>query len=160
MFCRISFVFIIGVLFPSLAIAGGMEELCDVVRKPSKPPTWGVEYVEGIDVHGKKVALADLSSSNILPDPLIIPIEIDLAQKFGLTLPADLQMIPEIFRINVFSDGRVTYNDQDVAPKIQKFCDEYHEENFAETPEAHGQNGVNAVPSDDTIEGQYPPFNE
>ncbi len=160
MFYKINVIALFAVFLSTPAFAGGMEEICREIAKPSKPPTWGAEYVEGVDVKGKRVAPADLNSSHILPNPIVIPVEIDLIKRFGLALPADINMTPEVFRINIFDNGQVTYNDQDIAPKIKKACDEYHEENFVETPQAHGQSEANTLPSDDTIEGQYPPLNE
>ena len=160
MFYKINLTLILFMLMPSVVYAGAMEELCGEVKTYAKPPMWGADYVANIDVHGRKVAPADLSSSNILPDPMIIPVKIDLIQRFGLALPADMEMDPEVLRINIFSDGSVTYNDQDITAKVKKTCNEYHEENLDQTLQPHGQNSGNAVPSDDTIDGQYPPLNE
>ena len=89
---------------PLSAYAGGVEDVCAHLKDSQKPPTWGPDYVPGVDVYDHQVTSADLSSggSNILPDPIMIPVEIDLLSRFGLTLPADIELKPELFRVYIF----------------------------------------------------------
>lgn len=145
----------------SSAFAGGMPDLCDRAFKPKPPPTWGADYVAGVDVHGNKVVSADIGTSeNLIGFPIVIPVEIDIAQRYGLSLPPGVEMKPEIFRIHVHSDGDVTYNGEKITKQVQNSCQEYYEENSFEQGEERRHESANPVPSDDTISGQYPAYNE
>lgn len=157
MLSRFSF-FVIAFLYPSFAFAGGLSDVCAYIAKTKKvSPTWGADYVAGVDVHGKNVTPADLNSgASVLPNPIIIPIEIDIASRYGIALPPDVEMKADILKINIFDDGRVTYNDQDITPNIKDICENFDKENVS----GDGQIESDVVPSEDTIEGQYPEYNQ
>ncbi|MGH1455398.1 MAG: hypothetical protein ACRBDI_01330 [Alphaproteobacteria bacterium] len=155
------FFFIALFLMPSLVYADGVEELCDRVGQAKKPPVWGADYVAGVDVHGQRVVPADLSNSGgVLNNPIIIPIDVYLAQRFGIVLPQGIELKPELFKVKVFEDGRVMYNEQNITSNTVDACVEIQEENLQLSPKSHGQNGGDTLPSDDTIQGQYPEYNE
>ncbi len=121
------------------------------------------EYVAGVDVHGRKIASADVGGTQALsiPDPIIIPIELDIAQRYGLTLPDGLKLEPTISQIAVYKDGRILFNDQDITQKIVSHChpetaDKIKKKNADKAVQEHGQKGNDPVVSSDKIGGQYP----
>lgn len=147
------------------ALADGMDEarvktLCKTIQ-PYTPQQGiaGADYVPGVDVHGKPVAPADLSGGMPAMNPVVIPVEINLAQRFGLVLPNGVEMKPEIARIEIFQDGRILYNGADVSQRIHSTC-----EQLSKSEKPDGQDGVHDLVLPDTpdnagqdvIEGKYP----
>lgn len=121
----------------------------------------GAEYVPGVDVDGNPVAPADLGSSpsGHIYNPVIIPIEIDLAARYGFTLPADVELKPTVADIKIFQDGRIQYNGKDISNNIETFCSNYQNQNKkiqSDQAEQHGHETHDPVISSDKIEGRYP----
>ncbi|PCI56282.1 MAG: hypothetical protein COB36_05775 [Alphaproteobacteria bacterium] len=115
------------------------------------------EYVPNVDVHGKHVTPADvsMSSSQYINNPIVIPIEIDLIDRFGLSLPTEISLKPTIASLKIYQDGRVKYNDEDVTERTLSLCKDKQE--ITQIPQSeHGQRAHNPLPSSDKIEGQYP----
>lgn len=113
------FLFILMMAFPAFA-QEAEQEFCTAVAKYQNG---GADYVPGVDVHGKPVVGADLNSGmKPMFDPVVIPIEIDIAERFGLELPEGMAMKPEIAHVKIYSDGRVEYNDTDVTKDTATIC--------------------------------------
>ncbi|GAB4373319.1 MAG: hypothetical protein Kow00114_35240 [Kiloniellaceae bacterium] len=89
-----------------------------VARHYPAPPdsTGDVTYQPGRDVRGKPVAPADLNGGSglILPDAVVIPIEVDLFERYGI--PANgANFKGDVFIGEVVVDvatGRATFNGQ------------------------------------------------
>lgn len=116
-----------------------------------------VEYVPNIDVHGKHVTPADISTTapQYINNPIVIPIEIDLIDRFGLSFPTEISLKPTIASLKIYQDGRVKYNDEDVTKRTLTLCKDKQE--ITHIPQSeHGQSAHNPLPSSDKIEGQYP----
>ncbi len=115
------------------------------------------EYVPNVDVHGKHVTPADVSTSasRYINNPIVIPIEIDLIDRFGLSLPTEISLKPTIASLKIYQDGRVKYNDEDVTERTLSLCKDKQE--ITHIPQSeHGHSAHNPLPSSDKIEGQYP----
>ncbi len=88
----------------------------DCARLARHYPADDVTYQPGRDVRGKPVAPADLNGGTglILPDAVIIPIEVDLFERYGI--PTDgANFKGDIFIGEVVVDvasGRATFNGQ------------------------------------------------
>ena len=96
------------------------QEFCTAVAKHQ---TGGADYVPGVDVHGNAVAGADLNSGmQPILDPIVLPIEIDIAERFGFELPEGMAMKPEVAHVKIYGDGRVEYNDTDVTQNTAALC--------------------------------------
>lgn len=59
-----------------------------------------------------------------LPDKLTIPISIDVLEYMNIDVPQGLQGESNIANIDVYMDGRVVYNGQDVTGKMHAMCDD------------------------------------
>ena len=105
------------------------------------------DYVAGVDVHGKPVMPADLDSDpNNINNPILVPIQMDLAQRYGLTdLPSSAELKPTIVNLEIHQDGRILYNDQDISKKVVTSCEQV---------KTDGQKPANAVVSGDKIINQ------
>lgn len=91
---------------------------------PNHKPEAGVNYMPGVDVHGKPVAPADLGGGvPALPDIIRVPLTIDLAQRMNLGLPADTEMDADVTFIDIYRDGRVDYNGQEITPQAHTICE-------------------------------------
>lgn len=138
-----------------------LEEICKNLEPYRKTENIvGADYVPGVDVNGNKVVPADLGQDGAYPNlnPITIPIQIDLMQRYGLDLPLGAEMKPEVANLNIYADGRVEYNGQDISPQIKTMC-----ENEAESENPHGQEATNVIDSTpkqdeskDVISGAYP----
>ncbi|PCJ99756.1 MAG: hypothetical protein COA45_02760 [Zetaproteobacteria bacterium] len=130
-----------------------LSSLCRQIDRSNK----GAEYVPGVDVGGKRVVSADVSStpSQYINNPIIIPIEIDIIGRFGLALPADISLMPTVANLKIYQDGRVKYNDEDVTDHVVALCKDAKEIE-KNTQSEHGHSAHNPLPSSDKIEGQYP----
>lgn len=126
------------------------------------------DYVPGVDVHGNPVEPADLNNaqSSLISNPVVIPIEIDLATRYGLSLPTGIELEPTVASIEIYNDGHVTYNGRDITKRAQTLCaqekgtsnnkrqlqDDRHSASdpVLSSGKTHGE-------PDDKIEGEYPP---
>lgn len=128
------------------------KQICEAVtQKPKKNADIAAEYVAGADVEGNVVAPADLQSNFQYP-PVVIPITLNLAQKFGLNLPNGIELKPDVGQMEIFQDGRVRFNGKDISGKVQDRC-----ELIAKEVKPNGQEPPHDIGSgDDAIEGEYP----
>lgn len=143
---------------PCISYADGMpdeekqqDEVCKVASKKHENISKNhAEYLAGVDVHGRDVVPADLNGVNTYP-PVVIPITLNLAQKFGLNLPSGVELKPEVGQIEIFQDGRIRFNGDDILEKIQEHC-----ESRAKEIKPDGQEPPHDIGSADTIGGEYP----
>jgi hypothetical protein len=94
------------------------KDLCDAYKQSQD-----VNYKEGVDVNGNVVVPADLPSSSAvtLPDVVEIPLTIDLAQQLNLSV-SGMELKPELGKIKITKDGKVTFNDKDITNDAQTLC--------------------------------------
>lgn len=145
------------VALPMLAHADGMSEaekeviaqICDQAR-PKKNADIGAEYVAGVDVDGRKVAKADVDGGMDI-FPVIIPVEVDLARKFGMVFDDGINFSPRVAQFEVFADGRILFNGKDVTPRAKEQC-----KALAKGEKPHGQEPAHGIGSGDIISGEYP----
>ncbi|MGH6948956.1 MAG: hypothetical protein ACREDZ_16620 [Kiloniellales bacterium] len=78
-------------------------------------PNADVAYRPGVDVQGRPVTPADLDSSPLrLPEVIVIPIEVDLFERFGLPPdPTRYDADAEIGTV-VWHDGRLYFDGQPI----------------------------------------------
>lgn len=157
--------FLIFFLIPGLAFADGEpvpeKEICKILEPQQQAKqVAGADYVPEVDVHGKRVASAEVGgSTNFAKNPIEIPIALDLAQRYGLNLPQGMELKPSVADLKIHQDGRVTYNDQDITKKVKSSC-ENQQKTAAEPVKTDGHKAADAVVSSDKIDGQYPDYNE
>lgn len=114
--------FLLIFLLPGSAFANA-ERFCRVVA--AHVPGDDVTYKPGLDVHGKDVAPADVKQTlNNVPDPIVIPIEIDILKRFNINVPADMKMDAAAGMVEIYQDGRVVYNEQDISKNALALCSE------------------------------------
>ncbi len=83
------------------------------------------EYVPGVDMDGNDVVPADLNpQSPAVFDPVIIPIEVDLVQRFGLNLSSGIELKPQVGWIEIYQNGKVLFNGEEVGQQIHAICNE------------------------------------
>lgn len=90
---------------------------CDKLVAYRQPP--GVEHQPGVDVNGRPVVPADLNGGTQirLPDTILVPITVDLGDRFGI--PHNSVLFDATAFIGIasvrLSDGKVTFNGQDLS---------------------------------------------
>ena len=92
-------------------VVGVSAEDCRAVVAHQPAPD--VAYQPGVDALGRPVAPADLGGTPQirLPDPLVIPITVDLAERLNLsTAPGALEPELQVGVVTVDRAGRVTFN--------------------------------------------------
>ncbi len=148
------FIAVFLLLLPSYTVA--QETATDILcSQISKEHLAGANYVPGVDIDGFHVVGADLNDgSNAADNPIIIPIEIDLATRFGLDLPNGARLLPSVSQVALFQNGRVEYNGRDISSEAHAVCDEQN--NPPRQAKENGQGGKDILPSGEIIEGQYP----
>ncbi len=151
--------FLFSLIFPSIANAEQttQEALCQYFNGRQEVSS-GAEYVPGVDVHGNDVLGANVSDSgsSFLNDPIVIPVNVDLAQRFGLPLPNGINLEPTLSQIKIHADGHVSYNDQNVTQKVKAGCEVKPPVSTLKAEEGDGQDASDTVPSSGIIKGQYP----
>jgi hypothetical protein len=93
----------------------------DCARLVAHVPDPDVAYRPGVDVYGREVAPADLGGAPRieLPETILIDIEIDLLQRFGIPAsPALYDADAELGEV-VYKDGRFTFNGQPLQDQAQ-----------------------------------------
>ncbi len=98
------------------------ETFCHLLAEHT--PSADVEYKPGVDVHGKPVVPADLGQPLNNFETIEIPVELDLAQKFGLNTPAGIELKPYVALVSIHKDGKVDYNGQDISKQAYQLCNE------------------------------------
>ncbi len=86
----------------------------DCARLVAHVPGPGVAYEPGVDVYGREVAPADLGGAPRieLPETILIDIEVDLFERFGIPAnPALYEADAEVGAV-LYQDGRFTFNGQ------------------------------------------------
>lgn len=114
------FLILIFLSFPALASVLAEEirvtssTMCNVVT----------QYQPGTGSNNVRVAPADLNASAVAaPDPVIVPLEIDLAEFLNIgAVREGVALEPEIGTVAIYLDGRVLYNGQDISSSIQMAC--------------------------------------
>jgi len=94
----------------------------DCLRLVRHEPAPDVEYQPGVDVRGEPVAPADLygGSRIALPETVTIPIEVDLADRFGLPADDSFEGDVQVGTVEVrLEDGYATFNGQPLVPAAQ-----------------------------------------
>ena len=93
----------------------------DCARVVAHASSADVTYKPGTDIHGRKVAPADLGGGSPikLPKEIIIYIGIDLEEKYGLGAGGDYTGTANIGRVKVIN-GRVTFNGQPLGNQEQQ----------------------------------------
>lgn len=122
------------------------------------------DYVPHIDVRGNNVVPADLehSRSQFINDPIIIPIEIEIIEQFGLDLPVGTDLEPIVAQVEIGLDGRTLINGKDVTKSVYQICDQ-HLDNKQNQTEQDGHEShvpvilpVKQIEEKDRIDGQFP----
>ena len=123
---------LIAVFFPLLLIAAASpaaahESLqvaitkADCTRLVEHVPAPDVAYQLGVDVYGNPVAPADAGGGTPieLPETIVIDVEVDLFQRFGIPVdPALYDADAEVGEV-VYRDGRFTFNGQPLHSEAQ-----------------------------------------
>ena len=151
-------------VFPVAAFAqdnAAFENLCAHVSSKDEKPENGAKYVPGVDTEGNPVVPADLSGNinAFLNNPIVLPIDVNLALRYGLSLPAGVELEPNIANMLLYQDGRILYGNVDVSESVKSYCESRGKEiqkNQSNQAEEHGHESANPVLSSDKIEGQYP----
>ncbi len=107
---------ITGVAITTVAITSA-----DCARLVAHVPGPDVAYEPGVDVYGREVAPADLGGTPRieLPETILIDIEIDLLQRFGIPAsPALYDPDAEVGEV-AYRDGRFTFNGQPLQDEAQ-----------------------------------------
>ncbi len=80
-------------------------------------------YQPGVDVKGDAVAPADLNPPIIIIEqPIVVPIEIDILERFDIVAPEGVELKPEFARIAIHRDGRVEFNGQEITQRSAFVC--------------------------------------
>lgn len=121
---------------PRIIYSENVQQLCNSVSVDHKPDN-DVNYVPGVDVNGKAVVPADLGS-NLLSNtfPIVIPIELNIFEKFNIDIGENLDADPRVAYVEVQKNGDVRYNGQDITNNIQAYCFQQYDgivENTAQT---------------------------
>ncbi len=93
----------------------------DCARLVEHVPDPDMAYRPGVDVYGREVAPADLGGTPRieLPETILIDIEIDLLQRFGIPAsPALYDADVEVGEV-LYKDGRFTFNGQPLQDEAQ-----------------------------------------
>ena len=93
----------------------------DCARLVAHVPGPDVAYQPGVDVYGREVAPADLGGTPRieLPETILIDIEVDLLQRFGIPAsPALYDPDAEVGEV-AYRDGRFTFNGQPLQDEAQ-----------------------------------------
>ena len=133
-----------------------VRTICDHVKQTQKNNS--VDYVPGVDVHGNNVVSADMNpnAGSFLNNPVVIPVQIDLVERFGLDVPTAITLEPTITQIKIYPDGRIKYNDDDVSAHISESCQKLQGKQDVNLEQEDRQKPPDPVGSKDKIEGQYP----
>ncbi len=131
------------------------------VESKDIPPA---DYVPNVDVEGKPLVPVEVESlqPSFLNNPIIVPIEIELIEGFGLDLPVGTDLEPIVGQFEISRDGTTRYNGKVINNTVKQICDQ-HRNNKLNQAEQDGHESHVPVLLDmqqdeekDRIEGQFP----
>lgn len=100
------------------------------------------DYKPGVDVRGRPVVPADLNDrSGIASGVIRIPLTVDLAARYGLSVPQGTELEPVIGEITITKDGRVMWGAQDLTAETVAMCREKQLKTEDALPEGGGDDG-------------------
>lgn len=87
-------------------------------------PSADVAYRPDADVHGNPVVPADIDAPmpSLLPSRVTFPLTVDMAQAFNIPVPPGTEMDADFGMIEVYTDGKVLFNGQDISAQAQVAC--------------------------------------
>lgn len=116
------------------------DTFCRVVANHQKGSD--VDYKPGVDVRGNAVVPADINPPmQVGETPLVIPIEIDVLNRLELFGVDGLEADAQMGQIEMFQDGSVTFNGQDITMDTIAICSEA----ILTEQKSHGQKGANPI---------------
>ena len=140
-----------------------IEILCQQwdLQQSSTNQVAGAAYVPGVDVHGKPVKQANVNTSQEVIDlyPIRIPIEIDILQKYNISVPEDLSLTPQIAEIIIQKNGDIMLGERKVSQSIEKLCKDHRQKNNNPLISADSKKLIEPNPTpdyNDEISGQHP----
>jgi len=107
------------------AFAQSQAGLCKL--RTTYKPSDDVAFKPGVAANGKAVVPADLggaASALSVPDKVRIPLTIDMAKNLGLPVPVGTEMQAAFGMLDIYNDGRVTYNGKDITSNAAAICDD------------------------------------
>lgn len=122
------------------------------------------DYVPNVDVEGNPLVPVEVESlqPSFLNNPIIVPIEIELIERFGLDLPVGTDLEPIVGQFEISRDGTTRYNGKVINNTVKQICDQ-HRNNKLNQAEQDGHESHVPVLLDmqqdeekDRIEGQFP----
>jgi len=60
--------------------------------------------------------------TDFIPDPIKIPVTIDLAERYGVDIPSGLLMEGNFGMMEIYKDGHIVYNNKDISGNIEDTC--------------------------------------
>lgn len=109
-------------------------------------PQSDVTYQGGFDVNGKAVVPADLNAAPVpVPDKIIVPLTIDLAQRLQNNNVQGLNMDATLGFLEFERNGRVLYNGRDLTNQVYALCGQ---KSGVSAPTTDGQTPDDALKSD------------
>lgn len=135
---------LLGLACPAFAQKPGLGEVCERLAVYNEA---GANFVSGVDVNGNAVVPADLDGGEAagIYDPVIIPVSIDLNARYGQNA-ANAELKPEVAWIEIYRDGRILFNGEDIGPDIRATCPL---DNPGPFPEQDGQSPADPLVSGD-----------
>ena len=112
------FLIVMAALF--MPLQANAQAVCETLNAQKQG---AADYVAGVDVYGNAVTSADLNPSpQPITEPVIVPIEVDLAARYNREVPDGVRLMPSVAGVAIFPDGRVLYNGTDVSQQFATVC--------------------------------------
>lgn len=81
-------------------------------------------FTPGVDVHGNPVTAANLPGGETIAFPPIMsfPLDVNLANRLGLAEKSGVEMTTNLGKIDIYNDGRVSVNGEDISEQTLAMC--------------------------------------
>lgn len=95
--------------------------------------TWNNNSASAYDFCGDAKSITHVPRADValgtnqitIPDIIYIPVTINMAERYGLDVPAGIELESTLGMMEIYNDGKILYDGKDISGNIEDKCDAF-----------------------------------